>query len=413
MKFGLKHLLLTSALAGVIAPVATAQDNPFLRGRHTAVTERGQPEYDPETIRVGSFNLSSSVYGGAEYNDNVFGQSSNTQSDTVVRIRPEAVMTSNWSVHSLAFGANVDHREFLEQDSESATDYRLFADGRLDATRNLTFTGSLSGGEGTEARYEPAGQGAPEPARDKYVSAVAGVEFRSDRLQMQANLGTREDNYQSIYDFRDRSETSLTGRVGYAVSPDIAVFVQAGQADYEYDAVGSQNRNGQQTSIRVGANFEFSAPFAGEFSVGEVQEDLDDPNEADSDGLSMDARVQWFPTQLTTVTFSANAGIFDPGIVQATSASTQRFSVRADHELLRNVLLFGEAGVGTYDFNAAAAFPLYQREDDLSNLAAGLAYKINKHAHLEFAARHYATDSSAIGGDVKQTIVGVGLRVFP
>ncbi len=412
MKFGLKHLLLTSALAGVIAPVASAQDNPFLRGRHTAVTDRGQPEYDPEVIHVGSFDLSSSLYAGAEYNDNVFGQASGQQSDTVIRIRPEAVMTSNWSVHALAFGAVVDHREYLEQDSESASDYRIFADGRLDATRNVAFTGSLATGQGTEARYEPGGR-LSEPARDKYVSAVAGVNFVSDRLQMQANVGTREDNYQSIYNLRDRSETTLSGRVGYAVSPDIAVFVQAGQSEFEYDAAGSANRNGSQTSLRVGANFEFSAPFAGEFSIGEVQEDLDDPAEADAEGLSMDARVQWFPTQLTTVTFSANAGISDPGILEATSATTQRFSIRADHELLRNVLLFGEAGIGNYEFNASAAFPLFQRKDDITNLAAGVAYKLNKQAHLEFAARHYATDSSAPLADARQTIVGVGLRLYP
>src|SRR5689334_2885758 len=118
MKIGMKNLLATSALAAVIAPTASAQDNPFLRGRYTSVTERQQPEYDPEVIHVGSFDLSSSLAAGVETNDNVFFQQTGKEDDTVARISPAAEFRSTWSVHSLTAGITAERAEYADHDSE-------------------------------------------------------------------------------------------------------------------------------------------------------------------------------------------------------------------------------------------------------------------------------------------------------
>ena len=131
MKLGLKHLLLTTALVGVLAPVASAQDNPFLRGRHVSVTERAQPEYDPEPIRAGSFTVASNLLAAVEYNDNIFGTPTATVEDTIIRIRPEVIASSNWSVHALTVGASVDHREFTSEGSETTTTTPLYLFGGI------------------------------------------------------------------------------------------------------------------------------------------------------------------------------------------------------------------------------------------------------------------------------------------
>ena len=413
MKFGFKHLMLTSALVGVLAPVASAQDNPFLRGRHIAVTERSQPEYDPEPIQAGSFQIRSNVLAAAEYTDNVFGQPDNTVEDTIIRIRPEIVAYSTWSVHALSAGAVIDHREFSSEDSETTTDYNLFVAGRLDATRNFQFTGNVSGGQNTEARYEPAGLGAPEPARNKNVGADIGASYRSDRLLLQGTVGTRNNDYQNYYAQRDMTETYVGGRVSYAISPDVAIFADIRQSDFEYDN-SIVNRDGSQTNLRAGVSFELAAPFRGDISAGQVTDERDAPGIDDAESFSLDASVQWFPTQLTTVTFRGFNGITDPGIPEALSANTQRYSLRADHELLRNVLLFGEFGFGNYEFNAAQGFPLYAREDKFTDAALGAAYKLNKHAHLEFGYRMHATETSgSFNYDTDQNLFSVGVRVFP
>lgn len=414
MKLGLKHLLLSTALASILAPVASAQDNnPFLRGRHVAVTDRAQPEYDPEPIRAGSFTIASNVLAAAEYNDNVYSTPTSAVEDTIFRIRPEVVASSNWTVHAVTVGAVVDHREYSGEDSETTTDYRVFGDGRLDVTRNLNLTANLSAGQTTEPRYEPGSQGAPEPAQNKYRAAEIGTSFRSDRLLLQARVGTRDNDYQSFYSERDSVETFVIGRVSYAISPDVAVFAEVGQTDYEHDQ-SIVNRDGTQIRYRAGVSFELTAPFRGEVAVGQVTDERDAPGAADVDSLSLDASVLWFPTQLTTLTFRGFAGITDPGITQALSADTQRYSVRADHELLRNVLLFGEFGLGNYKFNAAPNFPLFAREDEFVDASVGAAYKLNKHARVEVGYYMHTIDTTGpISYDVDQNVFSVGLRVFP
>ncbi|RYZ13328.1 MAG: hypothetical protein EON61_07380 [Alphaproteobacteria bacterium] len=414
MTFGPKQLLLTTALVGVIAPAAAAQENPFLRGRHTAVTERAQPEFDPEPLRAGAFVIDANILGAVEFNDNVYAQETNKVDDTIIRVRPEVIARSNWSVHALTVGATVDHRQFTGEDSETATDYNLFANGRLDVTRNFSFTGNAATGQTTEARYEPGSQFAPEPAHDKYVTADIGASYRSDRLLLQGQVGASQHNYQDFYPQRDFDETFVGGRVSYAISPDVAVFADVRQAELDYDDTALINRDGTQTSLRAGVNFELSAPFRGEIAVGQVNDKRDAPGSEDAKSASVDAAVEWFPTQLTTVTFRGFAGITDPGIQEALSADTQRYSVRVDHELLRNILLHAEAGFGTYKYNASPLFPTYDRQDDFTDVNIGGAYKLNKNARVEAGYTFHNRDSSGVGAtSLDQNVFSVGLRLYP
>ena len=415
MKLGLKHLLLTSAVAGILAPVASAQDNPFVRGRHVAVTERGQPEFDPEPVRAGGFDVISSLGLSGEYNDNVYGQFTNEVDDTIIRVRPQVEARSNWSVHALRGGASADHREYSSESSETTTDYNIFADGRLDATRNFQLTANASAGQLTEPRYEPSGQGTPEPAQNRYIAAEVGATFRSDRVALLGQAGTRENNYKYFYSQRASTENFVSARVSYAISPAIAVFGDVRQTDMDYEQNASI-RNSTRTNIRGGLNFELSAPFRGEISAGQVIENRDFPGLEDVRAWSLDALLLWFPTQLTTVTFRGFAGITDPGIPESLSANTDRYSMRVDHELFRNLLLYGEAGFGTYDFNASPRFPTFERNDDFTDVLVGAAYKLNKHAHIEVGYQMHSretTGAPSIAGDLDQNIFNVGLRLFP
>ncbi|MEQ1610096.1 MAG: outer membrane beta-barrel protein [Hyphomonadaceae bacterium] len=415
MKLGLKHLLLTSAVAGVLAPFASAQDNPFIRGRHVAVTERGQPEFDPEPMRTSGFDIISSLGLSGELNDNVYAQFTNEVDDTIIRARTQVEARSTWSVHALRAGASVDHREYSSESSETTRDYNIFADGRLDATRNFQLTGNASAGQLTDPRYEPASQGAPEPAQNRYIGAEVGATFRSDRLALLGQAGTRDNNYKYFYSQRNATENFVSGRLSYAISPDIAVFGDVRQTDYEYEQ-DAAIRNSTLTNLRVGVNFELSAPFRGEISAGQVTDNRDLAGLDDVQSFSLDALLRWFPTQLTTVTFRGFAGITDPGIPESLSANTDRYSVRVDHELLRNVLLFGEVGIGSYDFNASPSFPVFQRNDEFTDVLVGAAYKLNKHAHIEVGYQMHSSETTgapSIAGDLDQNIFNIGLKLFP
>lgn len=419
MKFGPKHLLVTTALALLIAPVAAAQDspNPFLRGRYTSVTERAQPEFNPEPIRAGSFDIVSSLTGAVETTDNVFYQATGKQDDTIVRITPAAEARSNWTSHALTAGFTARRSEYSSNGSESTTDYSLYTRGRLDVLRNFNISAGVEGGRDTEGRYEPASANQPEPAQNEYIGGYLGAQYRSDRLRLDVSVDRRENNYQSPYfDYRDVTDTSLYGRVSYAVSPDVALFLQARQTDLDYRLAAPVNRDASLLALQAGVSFELAAPFSGEFSIGTVKDDKNDPSLKDTNNLSVNALIQWFPTQLTTVTFSGNAGIADPGVQESTSAKFTRVSVRADHELLRNLLLFAQFGYGKYDFQPSlSAPPNYDRTDENLDIRTGLTFKLNKHAHLELAYRRNSRDTSGLplNENVASNVLSASVRIFP
>jgi len=138
--------------------------------------------------------------------------------------------------------------------------------------------------------------------------------------------------------------------------------------------------------------------------------DKDSDALTDFDGLSVNARLQWFVTQLTTVTGSLNRTAFDPGLINSASAAQTTFGGRIDHELMRNILIYGDARYISTDFEDI------DREDKQTDLGVGLAWKLNRHARLEGGYTRCDVTYDGVGpgnGDVEQNIFSINLRLFP
>jgi hypothetical protein len=417
MKFGFQHIVLSTALFGLTAPVAMAQsvDNPFLRGRYTAVTERSQGDFDPEPLRAGAFEIWSSLGLAAAYNSNIFAaakDADNDTNDTIISISPQIAAQSNWSSHELNAGFSLERRDYLKFETETVTDYDAFVGGRIDVLRDFALRGQAFAGHGSEPRFEPGSAGAATPIEFDRTGVNAGAVYQRDRFQLEGTGGTIDSDYDSTTDFRDVTENFISGRVSYAISPDVAAFLQGRTGDLDYDAPGTTdnpNRDGTRSSVEVGASFELQAPFRGEIAVGSFRDEKDSPSFVDSQGLSVDANLVWFPTQLTTVTFRANRGAFDAGIRQSSTATNTTLAVR---------IIFAEVGRGNYKFEGSVLLPVQRpldRKDEFSNVEAGIAYKLNKRARLEASYRFHSQSSTGIDRDrdLEQHVVSVGLRIYP
>lgn len=414
MTLGFKRSVLTTILAGLVAPTAWAQsgDNPFSRGRHVAVTERPQPGFDPEAVRAGGFQIWSRLGVFAEYNDNIFAEEDNEDDDTIIRVRPTIDARSDWSSHELNAGLSIDHNEYIANGSETTTNYNAFAGGRIDVQRAFNLRGRLDAAHITEPRYEPGSATSPDPVQYDRLGARVGASYRRDRFQLEGDVGQTEDDFEGAANsFRDVTESYVHGRASYAVSPDVAFFVQARSADLDYDppAPGNPNRDGTRSSIQIGANFDLQAPFSGEISIGQEQDEKDDPLQPDTDGLNFTGRLQWYPTELTTVTFRGFRGIVDPGIPDVASATSTTWGARVDHELMRNVILFGDFGFAKYEFED------YDREDERFDVSIGAAYKLNRNMRVDVSYRSHRVDSSGAFADrnLDQNILSAGLTIFP
>ncbi len=417
--------LVGGAVAATAFAAAHAQNNQgefFQRDRYEAVQERYQEAFDPEPVRLGGFLVNSELALGAESDDNVFADADDTESDIVARIAPTVDMRSDLARHEFGGRLQVEHREYTDLDSESATNLRGELRGRLDVTRSFDVGAVVFATDEVEERRNVANLDVfEEPVNFQTTGFRTDARFTRDRIRLRANYDFTDYSYDDVplvdggsFDNseRDYQFQRVRARAAYAVSPDVAFFVQGEASQRQYDELALingnlENRDADGVAAQVGVNFELPVLIRGDIAVGYLEDDKESEVLADVDGLSLDANVQWFPTRLTTVTFNATRSVIDPGLATSGSATAQDLGVRVDHELYRNILLFGQVGLRERDYEDI------DRDDELFDARLGATYKLNKRFHLDGYYERFDRDSSNPNGNFEQNIFGLALRIFP
>lgn len=403
---------------GAGSAFAQADEDFFIRNKYEAVTDRAQPEFDPLPIRSGAFNVRPEVGFAAGFTDNLFATSANETDDYFIGVTPSIDVQSTWSRHSLGLRGRIDHREYGDVSSESRTNFSVGADTRLDVSRSVNLFGAVQAEDLTEPRSNIATvQDALEPVDYTRVGGEAGLQYQTGRLRLRGAAGVESFDYDDValdgglfqdQDFRDRDVTSFVGRASYAVERDWALFGEVDYTEADYDdpnIFNPLNRDFSTTSVRVGTDFELRNLLRGDIGLGAFQSEYDDPNIEDVDGLSLDGNLQWFATQLTTMSFGAGSGVIDPGIIQSNAAVRTNVSARADHELRRNVILTGEARFTNFDFENI------DRNDDRWNVRASATWKLNPNIWVD--GSYELTDQSSNVQDFTENRLLIGLRIFP
>jgi hypothetical protein len=420
--------LMSVAACALIAPVALGQGSDFFsRDKYESVRERAQPEFDPEPIRLGTFVVRSMGEAGLVSNDNVFATSGNEQSDIVARVGADVSGTTDWSVHALGFDASAYRNQYLDLSDESTTDLTARLRGRVDVTRALSVGGAVFAEDRAEPRTDFVNAfSADRPIQYTRTGVQVDADYQNDRVRWNNSLTTSDENYEDSealgtglnidQDYRDRTLLQGRSRLSYAVSPNLAVFGQGtfGQSEYDTTQIFGglpRSRDSSGYTISGGVDFELTALVRGDIAVGYLNEDKDDDFFADVSGLSVDAQMEWFPTRLTTVNFNAGRRVVDIGAFDSPSAVETRFGAGVDHELRRNIILSGYAGISNYEYEEI------DRKDENLEFGAVATYKMNKRLHWEVFARNRDRDVSgtAIFGDPSfgQTQFGIGLKLFP
>lgn len=424
----LKRMTLMSAAAcAFIAQAAFGQaDGYYSRDKYEAVRDRAQPEFDPEPVRLGTFLVRSNAELGITSNDNIFATSASEQSDVIARAGAQVSATTDWSVHAVGIDASAFQNEYQDFGDESFSDLTGRVRGRLDVSRSFSLGGAVFAEKLNEPRYEFVNDSsADKPIEYTRTGAVLDANYENDRVRWVNSFGVTEEDFEDgtsfaglnvDQDFRDRSETNARSRLSYAVSPNFAVFTQGSISNSEYDseqllAGALRSRDSKGYTIAGGVNFELVSLIRGDIAVGYLNEEKDDAFFADVSGLSVDADIQWFPTRLTTVNFNAARRVVDVGAFNSPSALETRFGAGIDHELRRNILLSGYAGIATYDYEET------DRKDETLEFGASATYKMNKRVHWEVFARNRERDVSGSGvfGDpsYSQAQFGIGLKLYP
>lgn len=398
----------------------------FQRDRNVSVRQRPHPGYEALGLREGAFMIWPKLATTVEYNDNIFATSADQTSDTIFHIAPEIDLTSNWSRHELDAYVRSTINHYDSHSSENTTDYSVGATGRLDVLRTAQINAGADFSRLTEPRSsspsQAQGGSLAHPTQYELASAYISGAREFNRLRLSGRFDARNFTYTNRsgnpqqHD-RDRLVTVYTGRADYAVSPDTAIFVQVAgnNRDYRLSATpgvlatypGFENRNSKGVEALAGANFEVSALARGEIGIGYVRQSFDNSAFKDISGFGARAQVEWFPTQLTTVTFTGSRTIEDAGIIGASGYLSTNVGAQVDHELLRNVILSGNASYGNDDYKGI------DRQDKRYGVGVSGTYLLNRSVGVTVGYNYFKQNSRGLrgSGDFDVNKVGATLTL--
>jgi hypothetical protein len=399
----MKKLMLASVcLAAVGAGASHAQtiNNNFSRDRSVSVAQRARPEYAPLGLRLGAFRLSPTLTAAAGYNDNVFYTETNEKSSGILVIAPRVSGATTWSRHALAFNVGAISESYGSASSENSTEWNANLSGRLDINSAASVAGDITHARTYESRYGyQSVAAAAERTPIDSDRANLSVTLIGNRLRFIGALGTSKETYGDVpsqlggtifQGYRDMTTMSLSGRVDYAISPALSVFVSVAKNERDYEAAVLNDSEG--SILAVGSSFDISALARGEVQVGSFEQTYKGSVGKQSNAY-INALVEYFPSPLTTVTGTANRYFADyPSATGAgTTALNTRLGLSVDHELLRNLILSAGIQSQRYEFQGI------DRDDKGFTVNLGGRYLLNRRVSLEaaYTYRKYESEGAA------------------
>jgi len=421
---GLLGALVVACIGWATAPEANAQGADYKRPGYgkrgvgqgdwifvpplQSVFLRPRPDYDPNGLRFGSFLFYPELSVQSAYDSNVFAEDSHTHDDFIFTATPAFRLESDWNVHMLGAEGFVTGEKHIKETDEDAVEGNGTVFGRLDITNDDTLFGSASYSHLVDPRSDPNNQNADRTeynrwtARTGYVHQFARINVRLD------GQAQRYDYTDSADNDRDRNQFTVGTRVTYALSPRISPFVEIGFRDQNFDASvddSGVDRDAQQYAAAVGARVLITDLLLGELSVGVAHTVFEDQTLDDVTTPRVAGQLTWNITELTSIILRARM-TQDPTTQTGSSIEViTAASARVEHELLRNLLVFGQAGYENDNFEGT------NRTDNTYLASIGGEFLLNRNFSFFGEYDFELRNSNTPGNDFLDNIVLIGARV--
>jgi hypothetical protein len=318
-------------------------------------------------------------------------------------VRPIVNVFSNWNRNAMSMTTFGDINGY---DSHSHENYQNFVtdwNGRVDIMKQswLSIRGgfqhiaeSRSSPDATVSGVEPTTYDLAK-AGIGYYRGIGSVKFGADYdlRRYDYNNGKYADRSVIDQSGRNHYEHIVGGRVSYDVSGNVKPYVAAHFNDHDYDVNDAMQSRGYDAV--VGSTFDFGGITSLDLYAGAMEQNYRNSTLSDKDILSpkFGGRIDWNVTGMTSVVLEASRTIEDVSLTNFNSYIATGGSLTITHELLRNLLIEGDASFQRNSFNGNDT-----RHDDNSSAGAGLRYFINRNVYSDlyytFSTRS-STDSTA------------------
>jgi len=396
---------------------SVSSDNSFGRDRNIGVLERRRPDYTPEPIQLGVLELMPRMAIGAGYDDNLYAQENDRIGDAYLRIRPRVSLVRPSPTLKLSLDGELDLLRYASRASENATQYSVNAGALYTIGKSDTLNLTLRNGRYSQERVSPdSPTQASRPVRFTLSGGTATYTHVFNRLRVRGVVDVENRNYSDSVtplddpidqDFRDHTTYTGTAVGEYALSPSIALFVAGSlnKRDYRERIGPVPARNSKGFELAGGASFELGRKARGALRLGYFQQDYRPVEFEDVSGLLVRGELAYFLTPLVTITSTVDRGIKETGVNGATGYLATNMTLRADYELLRNLIISAGGELEKRDFNNI------DRKDDRWTWRGSASYLVSKRMALRFDVQRRTQSSwgATAGREFTDNRVSVGL----
>lgn len=430
-----RYLLGTAVLAGLAVTLSVGEA--LADARSESVAQRIRPEYDPlglpmdmlfwESGRLfspdssppregqtalGSFLVFPSLNTSLTFEDNVYRDETNENSDFIFRVTPLIRFESDWDNHYLALEGGLEYGKYFSLSSEDYLDALLGLDGRVDVTEDLSFDGRLEWRNGHEGRGDADDAGANFDITEfqRYGGRIGG-QFANELVPVSFGYEYFVLDYDDAsgpggtINNQDRNYTDQRAFIRFSTIIDeaegISAFIQPALNWVSYDQTPDDDgflRDNNGYSVIAGIEWDPDEVWELRAGVGYQYQTYDDPRFDEISGLTFTGNVLWNVDELTTVELGFNRTLDQTTQADSAGKLNDQFSVQVDHELQANWILAGYALYRMEDFSGI------DRDDDIiggglssdyyygENVVFGAAYNYERR-DTDLANESYSVNS--------------------
>lgn len=389
-----------------------------------SIDARTPEAYRPVPIRANAFEITPYVETEVELVDNIFAVEADGVNDTVLSLIAGVGVGDRRQDRQIALRASVGHESYLDNTFEDRFRFNGTANARFGlGTLTQTFIGGSVRHNGlqTSGLTASSGIGRPIDLTNTRLNAGLRREFGDITARFEGRyLGNRYGGNFFVsgepFDagIRDLDVYQGRARLGYRVSPRDRVYVAAVYSDRRTKDLRDRedllpglrdNRSSEDIALRVGYTREISEILSLDANIGYLDRSFADPARDNQGSLSFDARVAWQPTQLTDIDLRAARLVDANNDPLSTGLLRTEVAGSIQHELLRNVIIAGDARYSWLDLGGDDDLML----DDGKELIVGssVRYLFSRHWSARLRAEYLDRNGFFDGS---QTRVSVGLR---
>ncbi len=407
-RIGAGVLVCTLAYGGLRAELLDEYFPNGIPGYGTApgvtVASRQRPSFDPVGVRTGSFVLHPQVNESLGYDSNVFGSGHRAPGSWLVGTHPSLLVGSEWSRNSVGAYVGASDLRYLDQPSQSYTDWTASLGGSVSVGRDqLTLAASHL--QLHQPRTDLDALPSDTPVAYQVNDIRASYLIPWGRFSVTPSLAFTTYNYATTTIFglpasqayRDRNVLQGAVTTRYQLSPqhDLLVVARLLGVNYTAPQPGQPTRNSTGSELLLGMANETNAVWQYRVLVGWEMRAFAASQHSTQQAPIAEAAVTWNPSGVTTLTTTLTRSIEDAaqeGIAGYTYTSGR---LVLDHEARRNLLLQASAGLQYADYlqggGHASGF----------SLGAGATWLVNR--HMRVSATYDFTDQRGTSSPTMQT----------